>query len=158
MNQENLQSYLHDHLAGATTGLELLDFLISVQDDQSLPQFWVTLREDVHADQETLRSLVDALGFTPGSTRQAAAWALEKLARVKFLLAGPGKGSLGRLEALEALSLGIEGKAALWAALAMVPDAPPPLRALDLAHLQARAREQRALVETHRLEAAAAAL
>ena len=156
MNQEHLQSYLHDHLAGATTGLELIDFLLSAHEGKGPPRrFFADLRAEVKADQETLRDLVDALGFAPGSTRQAAAWMLEKLVRIKFLFAGPGKGSLGELEALEALALGIEGKAALWAALAVVPDAPPALCALDLANLQTRAREQRTRVEARRLEVAA---
>lgn len=155
MNQAHLQSYLHDHLAGATTGLELIDFLLSVQHGGPLTRFLTDLRADVWADEETLRELVDALGFTPGSVHQAAAWMAEKLARIKFTLAGLDKGGLGELEALETLSLGIEGKAALWAALTVVPDPPPPLRALDLAGLQARAREQRTRVEAHRLEVAA---
>ena len=60
---------------------------------------------------------------------------MEKLTRIKFLVAGPGKGNLGELEALEALALGIEGKKALWAALRCVsglPDTPDnPLPALQ---------------------------
>ncbi len=157
MNQRHLQSYLYDHLAGATAGLELIDFLISVENDPPLKRSFAGLREQIKADLETLRELVEALGFAPGSWRQAAAWMVEKLARIKFLLAGPGEGSLGKLEALEALALGVEGKAALWAALSVIPDAPLPLRAFDLAALQERARKQRAQLEEHRREAAAAA-
>ncbi len=156
MNQENLQSYLHDHLAGATTGLELLDFLGSLHAGGPIADGYTGLRREVEADEQALRDLVAALGFAPGSVRQAAAWMAEKLARVKFLVAG--RNTLGELEALEALALGIEGKRALWASLSVVADAPTPLRAVDLARLQERARDQRARVETRRLEVASAAL
>ena len=153
MNQEHLQSYLNDHLAGATAGLEPIDFLISVHDEGPQARFFEDLRREVEADQQTLQSLIVELGFEPGAARQAAAWAMEKLGRIKFLLAGPGKGSLGELEAMDTLAAGIEGKGALWAALAVVTNA-PPLRALDLERLQRRASEQRARLEGPRLEAA----
>ena len=156
MNHENLRGYLHDHLAGAATALELLDFLRSLHKDGPLAGWCAGLRQEVEADEQTLRDLVAGLGFAPRSARQVAAWMAEKLVRIKFLLAGAGKEGLGELEALEALALGIEGKRALWAALSTIADA-PPLRALDLAGLQERAREQRARVEARRLEVARAA-
>ncbi len=153
MKQDHLQSYLNDHLAGATTGLELIEFLISTHAGEPQALFFEDLRREVEADQKTLRDLISHLGFEPGTTRQAAAWTMEKLARIKFLLAGPSKGNLGELEAMEALAMGIEGKKALWAALTVVTDV-PPLQALDLAQLQQRAGEQRARLEVLRLEAA----
>ena len=155
MNQEHLQSYLNDHLAGATTGLELIEFLVSTHAGKPQALFFEDLRREVEADQRTLRDLIGHLGFEPSTTRQAAAWTMEKLARIKFLLAGPGRGSPGELEALEALALGIEGKRALWAALAVVTGT-PPLQTLDLERLQQRAGEQRARLEVLRLEAARA--
>ena len=157
MNQANLRSYLHDHLAGAATGLELIDFLASTPRDEPATRFLADLRRDLKADQQALRELAAALGFAPGTIRQAAAWMAEKCVRIKFHFAGTGKGGLGELEAWEALALGIEGKAALWAALAVLPDPPAALRAPDLTALEQRAREQRARVEARRLEAASAA-
>ena len=69
MNQRHLQSYLYDHLAGATAGLELIDFLISVEDDPLLSRSLAELREQINADLETLRELVNALGFALGTWR-----------------------------------------------------------------------------------------
>ncbi len=158
MSRDHLQSYLHDHLAGAAAGVELAAFLSSMHRDGPMDDAFAGLRREIEADENTLRDLVEALGFAPGSVRQTAAWFAEKLARIKFLLAGPGRGSLGELEALEALALGIEGKRALWAALSVIADPPPPLRALDLDRLQKRADEQRAFVETRHLKVAGAAL
>jgi hypothetical protein len=61
---------------------------------------------------------------------------------------------LRRLEALETVSLGIAGKAALWDALAAAVEDAPELRELDYARLARRAETQRAVVESLRLRAA----
>jgi hypothetical protein len=62
------------------------------------------------------------------------------------------------LEALDALALGIEGKRALWTALAAGAPAVPRLQGVDLNLLQQRAQQQRERVEVWRLEAARKAL
>ena len=59
-----------------------------------------------------------------------------------------------RLEALETISLGIAGKAALWHALVAAEEDAPELGELDYARLEQRAETQRAVVERLRLQAA----
>lgn len=56
------------------------------------------------------------------------------------------------------MSLGIEGKLALWRALAAAAATAPELVGVDYALLEQRAIEQRASVETVRLDAARVAL
>jgi hypothetical protein len=63
-------------------------------------------------------------------------------------------GQLARLEKLEALALGIEGKRALWRALLAVAEEIPALRNVDLVRLDQRADDQRKRVEVRRIEAA----
>jgi hypothetical protein len=63
-------------------------------------------------------------------------------------------GQLARLEKLEALALGIEGKRALWRALLAVAEEIPALRNVDLVRLDQRADDQRTRVEVRRIEAA----
>jgi hypothetical protein len=58
------------------------------------------------------------------------------------------------LEALETLALGIQGKLALWRALATATEQVPELRKMDLAQLERRAREQHERVEAQRLQVA----
>jgi hypothetical protein len=60
------------------------------------------------------------------------------------------------LEALDGLSVGIEGKRLLWKSLGAAGLPPPP--ASDYATLLRRAEEQRDRVEEMRLQAARAAL
>ena len=61
---------------------------------------------------------------------------------------------LARLEKLEALALGIDGKGALWRSLQAVAEEIPALREVDLSSLNRRAEEQRQRVEKLRIEAA----
>jgi hypothetical protein len=61
---------------------------------------------------------------------------------------------LGRLQALEALSLGIAGKKALWTALQTIQDSSAAWAGLDLPRLIRRAEEQYGQVEVERLATA----
>jgi hypothetical protein len=54
----------------------------------------------------------------------------------------------------EAVALGIEGKRALWRALAAAAEVSPAFQVADYERLTQRAEEQRQRVETVRLEAA----
>ena len=61
-------------------------------------------------------------------------------------------------EGLEALLVGIEGKRALWRALAIASEEVHELDGVDYDHLAQRAQEQHDRVEVLRLDAAKAAL
>jgi hypothetical protein len=67
-------------------------------------------------------------------------------------------GDFRLFEALEALALGIEGKRALWVALAEAAERAPVLRLLDYDRLVRRAVEQRERVEARRLATALSVL
>jgi hypothetical protein len=64
------------------------------------------------------------------------------------------KDQMGLLDALEALFIGITGKAALWSALEAASENVASLRGVDYARLRQRAREQCDLVNAKRLESA----
>jgi hypothetical protein len=76
----------------------------------------------------------------------------EKFARIKLLLENPAGGQLARLEKLEALALGIEGKRTLWRTLLAIAEEKPALRKVDFARLDQRADDQRKRVESLRIE------
>jgi hypothetical protein len=67
-------------------------------------------------------------------------------------------GLLGRLERLEALVLGIEGKLRLWRALEAAAGTNSELAFLDYKRLAQRAVEQRDRLESLRLQTATSAL
>jgi hypothetical protein len=63
---------------------------------------------------DTGRGLLHDLDAESGAFRNTTAFLSEKFARIKLLLENPAGGQLARLEKLEALALGIEGKRTLW--------------------------------------------
>ena len=153
----SLATYLNDHLAGSLAALELLEHHLT-RHPGTEQETLTRLRQNIEEDQQVLRQLLEELGGKESPMKKAAAWLTEKIGQVKLRFDDPGDGDLRWLEALEALGLGIQGKLALWRALAAVPSDLPQRRALDLSRLQQRALDQFELVEGLRLQAARAAL
>jgi hypothetical protein len=158
MADEHLAAYLNDHLAGATMALELLAHLERAFAGQAVERFAATLRGEIEEDKRELQGLVESLGIRESTPRQVAGWLAEKVAQLKLRLDDVAGGTFRVFEALEALSLGIEGKRSLWAALREVAKNSPALKHVDFDRLETRALDQRARVEARRLAEAPAAL
>jgi hypothetical protein len=153
-----LTTYLNDHLAGSIAALEILDHLTDqvpgAKGDSSLA--W--LHDEIEQDQQILRQLLKRLGGSENPLRKAAAWLSEKIGEVKLRLDDAGDGEFEMLEGLETLCLGIQGKLALWRALAAVANGVAELQELDYAALEQRGTEQFERADALRLEAARAVL
>jgi hypothetical protein len=157
MTHRVLLTYLNDHLGGAVAALELLDHLLALppQVDEHL---LTRLRKEIEQDQKVLQALIKDLGGQESTIRKAAAWLGEKMGQLKLRVDDPDRSELVEFESLETLALGIQGKLSLWRALAAVADQNPALSSLDLAELQARARDQFERAEQLRIQAARRAL
>ena len=158
MDNTHLATYVNDHLAGATAGVELIEHLEKTHAGTDLGRFFGELRAEVEADRQTLESVRERLHIGESRLRKLTGWIAERMAELKLWVDDPSGGSLRLFEALEGLSLGIEGKRSLWLALAAAAEAAPALTVADFHELARRAEDQRRRVETHRLEAAAHAL
>lgn len=158
MSREGLTTYLNDHLAGSVAGVELLDHLIKLRRGEGVERELTAIRAEVAEDQKTLQRLLHDIGGNESPVRKAAAWLTEKLVQAKLHLDEPGSGELQMLEALEALTLGIQGKSALWRALAAAAAQEPQFRTIDIAALEQRALSQFQRVDSLRLQAAPKAL
>jgi hypothetical protein len=156
MPNANIGVYLNDHLAGSVVALELMDHLKKSHAGAAIQDFLANLRAEVLADRAELETLMGRLQISPTPHRKAMAWMGEKLAEIKLRLDDPGCGPLHLLEALEAIAIGIEGKRALWRALAAARIS--GLSEPDCRRLERRAAEQRDRTEIARLEAAKVAL
>jgi hypothetical protein len=154
MSAEALRTYLNDHLAGSVAAVELLDHLASIHKGSEREQFFLSIRQEVEENQTILRELLRDVGGKESRVRKAAAWLTEKLGEVKLQLDDPKNGDLRRLEALETLSLGIQGQMALWRALQAAADRLPQARRLDFADLQRRAQGLHDRVDGLRLQLA----
>jgi hypothetical protein len=154
-----LATYLTDHLAGAAAGLQLVRRLRDANAGTDLGRVLEDLATEIEEDRGTLQDVMQRVDAAPNLVKEAGARGAELFTRVKQLV--PllrAEGAEVRLEDLELLSLGIEGKRLLWATLAEVAGDDPRLEGFDLPALEARARSQRDRLEPHRLAAAAEAV
>ncbi|HEY0390599.1 MAG TPA: hypothetical protein VGC63_02690 [Solirubrobacterales bacterium] len=147
-----LAIYLNDHLAGATAGVELARRARSSNRGTSFGEKLASLSAEIEADRETLERIMEQLGVKRSPAKTAAAWAAEKLGRLKLNGRLTGYSPLSRLLELEMLQIGITGKLELWQALEQTQSA--ELSRFDLAGLIERAESQRATAEALRLDAA----
>jgi hypothetical protein len=132
----------------------LLDRLRKLSRGSDREQLFHSLRQEIEEDQQIVKALLRSVGGKESKVRKAAAWLSEKVGEAKLELDDSGNGQLRLLEALEALGLGIHGKAGLWRALSAVSNQEPEIRKLDLAQLERRAYDQFERVEAQRLQAA----
>ena len=156
MSKEHLATYLNDHLAGSLIAVEIMEHLETEASDL-MPDL-AALKSDIEADRDQLRSLMHRLGIVESRVRKVTSWIAEQVTEAKFEADDETQGTLRRLERLEALAVGIDGKSALWRALNAAAEVAPELRGTDYEHLTERAQKQRSQVEMLRLQAARLAL
>lgn len=154
MNRDALGTYLNDHLAGATLGLDHARQLAERHDGDAFGPEMAGIAAEIEADRDTLTGLMDQLGLTRNPVKAATAWVAEKAGRVKFSGISSGNAELGDFLALETMSLGVEGKRSLWLVLAGLAPATPELAQTDFDDLIARAERQREGLERERMRAA----
>src|SRR4051794_39303821 len=122
MATKYLAIYLNDHLAGASFGTSLARRIGSRDDAYGPPV--AKIADEIAEDRRALEELMQRLGVGRDHVKAAVAWVGEKAERVKpngeLLRTSP----LSRMEELEMLSLGVEGKASLWRALIASLDGP----------------------------------
>jgi hypothetical protein len=132
MSDDALAAYLNDHLAGSVGAIELVERTIRENAGHLLARRLEEVLKEIRKDQAVLQDLIERVG-----ARES-----------------PLKKALGRMEVLEALAMGIQGKRGMWRALRVVVSKHPALYGLDLDLLERRAVEQHDQVEQWRLEEA----
>jgi len=156
MSKEHLSTYLNDHLAGATMAIEVIDEFAREAPD--LQAVLLETKAEIEADRLELIGLMNTLDIAQSRVRRASAWVAEQIAEAKFQMDDQSGGLLARLERLESLVLGIDGKLNLWRALQATSTSDPALVGLDYDRLTARAVQQRDRMESLRIQTARAAL
>lgn len=153
MDDRLLGIYLNDHLAGATAGLELAKRCAGRNRGSEIGKKLEKIVKEIEEDRASLRLVMKRLGATENVAKTSLAWVAERTGRLKLnghlLTYSP----LSRLEELEALRLGVEGKLALWRTLKEARGADPRLEGIDLDELARRAERHSGELEPMRLEA-----
>jgi hypothetical protein len=152
----HLATYLRDHHAGATAGVELARRAAGSNEDNAYGEELRRIADEIAEDRESLEQIMDELGVGVDRIKDGAAWAAEKLGRLKPNGQVLGYSPLSRVIELEGLVLGVTGKLALWESLKTAAET--RVGAAELDRLAERAADQRRRLETLRRKAASEAL
>jgi hypothetical protein len=154
LHAKRLATYLNDHLAAATGGVELAKRALGSNEGSDYGTFLATLRDTLEADKTALLEAMERLDVDKNPIKESLGWAAEKLGRLKLNDQLTGYSPLSRLVEFEGLSLILEANHELWTTLNDVaPDAVPGLE-----NRAATARHLADELETLRLRAAREAL
>jgi hypothetical protein len=135
-----LSIYLNDHLAGATLAMQVIRRGVNGDRDHPNAPVLRKLLQDVEEDRATLIRFMERLKVPRSPAKARAAWIAERIGRLKLNGQVVGRSPLSRLEELEFLILGVQGKRRLWTSLARLD--PPEEMADDLDRLISRADSQ----------------
>ncbi|MFJ8105850.1 hypothetical protein [Streptomyces sp. NPDC096132] len=148
--EKALDVYLNDHLAGATAGTELVRRMAREHRATEYGANLVRLAAEITQDRRSLLRLLADLEMPVKHYKVYGAWLGEKVARVKPNGRLLRRSGLTVLVELEAMRLGVQGKALLWRALLSASAQDPRLDPDRLRQLLQRAEQQiRTLDELH---------
>jgi hypothetical protein len=152
--------YLNDHLAGAVAGREVAKRCLENNEEGPLGDFLRVLVREIEEDRASLMSVMSRLDLGVSPIKMGAAWAGEKLGRLKLNGRLVGYSPLSRVEELEFLALGVRGKLLMWQVLDALSaaDGDERLEGFDFARLMSRAEAQLEELGRYRLEAAVQSL
>ena len=154
MDDRLLGIYLNDHLAGATAGLELARRTHGRNKDGKLGTALGRIAEAIEEDRHSLVGVMQRLSVSANVAKTSFAWLAERAGRLKLNGHLVTYSPLSRVEELEALRLGVEGKLCLWKTLKDARGTDPRLEGVDLDDLARRAESQRDELEAMRVAAA----
>jgi hypothetical protein len=158
MNLKYLAVYLNDHLAGAVAGHELVKRAASSNEGTEYGAFLSELEQEIAEDRAALVRLMDRFEIGQDKLKVTGAFIAEKLGRLKPNAHLLSYSPLSRVVELEVLSLGVEGKLALWRGLLNLEHEDERLDHEELTVLAQRAETQRRDLEPHRVRAVEDAL
>lgn len=150
-NDKYLHIYLSDHLAGSSVGIEIAKRAAKSNAGNDIGHHLRAALVVIEEDRATLEQVMDLVGAPKQRWKLAAAWVGEKVGRLKLNGEITTYSPLSRLVELEAVSLGIRGKRAMWQSLREIRD--PRLASIDFDNLIARADEQYKGIELQRRKA-----
>ena len=136
-----LDIYLSDHFAGATGGVALARRIARSHDDGAAPELR-RLADEIDDDRTALRNIMRRVDSRPRRYKAVAGWVAEKFGRLKLNGRLFRRSPLSPMLELEAMLLGVEGKAALWRALSEIATVDGRLAEAELDELALRARRQ----------------
>jgi hypothetical protein len=156
MDRKLLKIYLNDHLAGSVVGIAVARRSLANNGGTPLGDFLESFLREVDDDQRWLEQAMRRLRVRRTPWKLAGAAVAERAGRLKLNGRITSYSPLSRVEELEALLIGVEGKRAVLASLRELDDG--RLAGLDIDSRIGRAERQQADIERFRLQAVRRAL
>lgn len=146
-----LGTYLNDHLTASLAAGELARRSAQENSGTKTGESLFQLAEAIDQERAVLRSIMAELDIGTDPVKLVAGWMAEKLGRLKLNGRLLGYSPVSRLEEIELLLLGVEGKLLLWETLTELPVGEDLAPRLD--QLISQARNQRQRLRRLRLQA-----
>jgi hypothetical protein len=147
-----LRTYLQDHHAGSTAGLELARRAAGSNAEGEDAAQLAAIADEIDEDRQALERIMQELEIKPHPVKDGAAWTAEKLGRLKPNNRLLSYSPLSRVIELEGLVIAVTAKRGLWVAL--IDALGERIGEVDLAILEQRALDQRErLQQLHRAAA-----
>ncbi|REF01029.1 hypothetical protein [Thermomonospora umbrina] len=145
--------YLNDHLAGATVGARLIRRITGAHQGTPAAPELARLTTEIAEDRRALMNVMGSLGVPVRRAKLVLGWAAELLGRLKPNGRLVRRSPLSSVIELEAMMLGVEGKAACWRTLRRLAERERRLDGARLDALLDRAAAQSRLLEELRVRA-----
>ena len=158
VNKKYAGIYLNDHLAGAVIGEELAKRCLSRNRGTPLGSYLEQFVTEVGEDRRSLEQVMDRLALPKSPLKRRAAWAAEKVGRLKSNGHIRTPSPLSKVVELEGLVTGVQGKLSAWENLAAASSDGGVDLGVDLPALMNRAHQQLDRLNDLRLQAAKEAL
>ncbi|MER6443853.1 hypothetical protein [Streptomyces venezuelae] len=149
-----LAIYLNDHLAGAGSGVSLIRRMARAHRKSPAGRLLAELAAEITEDRESLREFMTALDVPARWPRVVVGRLAEKVGRIKLNGRLVKRSPLSDVIELEAMRLGVEGKASMWRSLRVLTLSDSRLDPAAVDRLLARAARQESVLEALRVEAA----
>lgn len=150
MPPDGLSTYLNDHYAASVGAVELARRSTEANHGTALGRALARLTTEIEEDRSVLAAIMDDLGIRTDPAKATGGWLAEKLGRLKLNGSLVSYSPVSRLEELEMLALGVEGKLRLWVTLERAECVPT---GTDVRTLISQARSQLERLERYRLDA-----
>ncbi|SEF87514.1 hypothetical protein SAMN02982929_00902 [Saccharopolyspora kobensis] len=153
-SQRMLEIYLNDHLAAATGGVALARRATRNNRDAAITPRLAAVAREIEQDRRSLLAIMRKLDVQVARYKVAMGWAGEKAGRLKLNGGLVNRTPLSDLIELEALVLGVQGKAAGWRTLLTIAEREPRVNTDMLRNLLTRAQQQFDELESIRVQIA----
>jgi hypothetical protein len=154
IDRTRLATYLQDHYAGSSAGIELFRRAADQQSDPVTRTALTAMSERIENERTLLAKYLAVVDAKPDQVKNAGAWVAEKLGRFKPNGELVRRSPLSDVTELEMLRITVEGKAAGWRVLRSLSAEEKGFDPVELDGLLADAQQQLEELEQLRMTAA----